>query len=35
MLPSIGFMEMMVLALLAIIVVGPKDLPRVMRTVRR
>ncbi len=33
MLPSIGFMEMMVLALLAIIVVGPKDLPRVMRTV--
>jgi Sec-independent protein translocase protein TatA len=27
-------MEMMVLALLAIIVVGPKDLPRVMPTVR-
>jgi len=33
MLPSIGFMEMMVLALLAIIVVGPKDLPRLMRTI--
>ena len=32
MLPSIGFMEMMVLALLAIIVVGPRDLPRLMRT---
>lgn len=32
MLPSIGFMEMMVLALLAIIVVGPKDLPKLMRT---
>lgn len=32
MLPSIGFMEMMVLALLAIIVVGPRDLPKLMRT---
>ena len=32
MLPSIGFMEMMVLALLAIIVVGPKELPKLMRT---
>ena len=32
MLPSSGFMEMMVLALLAIIVVGPKELPKLMRT---
>ena len=32
MLPSIGFPEMMVIVLLAIIVVGPKDLPRLMRT---
>jgi len=31
MLPSIGFMEMIVLALLAIIVVGPEDLPKLMR----
>lgn len=33
MIPQIGFAEMMVLALLAIIVVGPKDLPKLMRTV--
>lgn len=33
MLPQLGFAEMMVLALLAIIVVGPKDLPKLMRTV--
>jgi sec-independent protein translocase protein TatB len=32
MLPSVGFSEMLILMLLAIIVVGPKDLPRVMRT---
>ena len=32
MLPSVGFSEMIVLMLLAIIVVGPKDLPKVMRT---
>lgn len=31
MIPQIGFAEMMVLALLAIIVVGPKDLPVLMR----
>jgi len=32
MIPQIGFAEMIVLALLAIIVVGPKDLPKLMRT---
>ncbi|WP_409433750.1 Sec-independent protein translocase protein TatB [Litorimonas sp. RW-G-Af-16] len=32
MLPSVGFAEMVVLMLLAIIVVGPKDLPKLMRT---
>lgn len=31
MIPQIGFAEMVVLALLAIIVVGPKDLPVMMR----
>lgn len=31
MLPSFGFGEMVVIVLLAIIVVGPKDLPKVMR----
>ncbi|MBC6402673.1 MAG: twin-arginine translocase subunit TatB [Hyphomonadaceae bacterium] len=31
MIPQIGFAEMMVLALLAIIVVGPRDLPKLMR----
>lgn len=31
MIPQIGFAEMLVLALLAIIVVGPKDLPVMMR----
>ncbi len=35
MLPSIGFMEMIVLALLAIIVVGPEDLPKLMRSIGR
>jgi len=32
MIPQFGFAEMIVLALLAIIVVGPKDLPKLMRT---
>ena len=32
MIPQIGFAEMIVLVLLAIIVVGPKDLPKLMRT---
>jgi len=32
MIPQFGFMEMVVLALLAIIVVGPKDLPKFMRS---
>lgn len=31
MLPSFGFGEMVIIVLLAIIVVGPKDLPKVMR----
>jgi len=31
MLPQFGFAEIVVLALLAIIVVGPKDLPKMMR----
>ena len=33
MLPQLGFAEIIVLALLAIIVVGPKDLPKLMRTI--
>lgn len=33
MIPQIGFAEMLVLALLAIIVVGPKDLPKLMKAV--
>jgi len=33
MLPSIGFPEMLVIVLLAIIFVGPKDLPQLMRAV--
>lgn len=32
MLPSFGFGEMIIIVLLAVIVVGPKDLPKVMRT---
>ena len=32
MIPQIGFAEMVVLVLLAVIVVGPKDLPKLMRT---
>ncbi len=33
MLPSIGFPEMLVIMVLAIIFVGPKDLPKLMRTI--
>lgn len=32
MLPQLGFAEIIILALLAIIVVGPKDLPKLMRS---
>lgn len=32
MIPQLGFAEMIVLALLAIIVVGPKDLPKLMKS---
>lgn len=32
MIPQLGFAEMVVLALLAIIVVGPKDLPKLMKS---
>lgn len=32
MLPSLGFSEMLLLVVLAIIFVGPKDLPKMMRT---
>ena len=32
MIPQFGFAEIIVIALLAIIVVGPKDLPKLMRT---
>jgi sec-independent protein translocase protein TatB len=33
MLPQLGFSEILVLSLLAIIVVGPKDLPKLMRKI--
>jgi len=33
MIPQIGFAEMIVLVILAIIVVGPKDLPKLMRAI--
>lgn len=33
MIPQIGFAEMLILALLAIIVVGPRDLPKLMRSI--
>lgn len=33
MIPQIGFSEMIILAFLAIIVVGPKDLPKLMRSI--
>lgn len=35
MLPSIGFMEMLLIAALLIIVVGPKDMPKMMQTIGR
>jgi len=34
-MPTIGGFELLLLAILALIVVGPKDLPRLMRTVGR
>ena len=33
--PQVGFLEIMVLAILALVVVGPKDLPRLMKGVGR
>ncbi len=35
MLPSLGFQEIVVLAILALVVVGPKDLPRMLRELGR
>jgi sec-independent protein translocase protein TatB len=35
MLPGVGFNELLVIAVVAILVIGPKDLPRVMRTLGR
>lgn len=35
MIPQFGFSEMLVIAVLALIVVGPKDLPKMMRQVGR
>ena len=32
MLPQLGLSEMLIIAVLALIVVGPKDLPKLMRT---
>ncbi len=34
-LPQFGFIELMVIAVVALIVVGPKDLPKLMRTCGR
>ncbi len=34
-IPQLGFFEIMLLAVLALVVVGPKDLPRLMRSVGR
>lgn len=34
-LPQIGFFELMLLAVLALVVVGPKDLPKLMRGIGR
>lgn len=34
-LPSIGFFEIVVVAVVALVVVGPKDLPRLMRAAGR
>ncbi len=33
MLPQVGFVEFMVLAIVALLVVGPRDLPKLMRRV--
>ena len=30
--PQVGFLELILLAILALVVVGPQDLPRLMRT---
>ncbi len=35
MIPQLGFAEMLVIAILALVVVGPKDLPKMMRTAGR
>ena len=35
MIPQLGLSEMLVIAILALVVVGPKDLPKLMRTVGR
>ncbi len=35
MIPQLGFAEMLIIAVLALIVVGPKDLPKMMRTAGR
>ena len=34
-LPQVGFLELMVLAVIALVVVGPKDLPKLMRGLGR
>ena len=35
MIPQLGFAEVLVIAILALIVVGPKDLPKMMRAAGR
>jgi len=35
MIPQLGFAEILLIAVLALIVVGPKDLPKMMRTAGR
>lgn len=35
MIPQLGFAEMLIIAVLALIVVGPKDLPKMMRMAGR
>lgn len=35
MIPQLGFAEMLIIAVLALVVVGPKDLPKMMRTAGR
>lgn len=34
-MPGVGFFEIVVVAVIALVVVGPKDLPRLMRTAGR